>query len=187
MGTRSALLLLLLRPTHFYVKHLKQEKKKYVLDMQVDSSSIIIGGFHVTVFCNVDVTSCFSFLFIEIKIHRTWNSPGWKEPWNVIWPNLVWEREPRWDFLAPGLVTSQKPPRKWAPPHPWGGRSSSEWLFSLWEISFLYWDEHSASTTCTHCSFQKESRISITTILLTISSSDTRLVLSAWIMSGRRL
>lgn len=58
------------------------------------------------------------------------NSPGRKGPWKIICSNLLWERDTRWDYLAPCPITSYKPLVMGTPPHPWGG-CSSEWLISL--------------------------------------------------------
>lgn len=66
------------------------------------------------------------------------NIPGRKEPWKIIWSNLSWERDTRWDYLAYCPVTSWKPLVMGIPPNPWGG-CSCEWLISLQKILKSWW------------------------------------------------
>lgn len=57
-----------------------------------------------------------------------------------MWFNLLQKRESRGDYPTPSLLVSWKTLVMWTPLHPLGG-CSSDWLFLLWKMSFLYQDD----------------------------------------------
>lgn len=77
--------------------------------------------------CRSSTALCAVYTYPNLnhRITEPRNSPGWKGPQKLIWPKFSWEREPQWDCLA-------------------------TWLVSDWKLSFLYQEEMSPNTTCTH-------------------------------------
>lgn len=72
------------------------------------------------------------------RITEFWNSPDWKEPWKIIWSNLLHTGEPRWAYLAPQAAAYWKPPVMGCLPCPWEaaepdtvGRTPRNWRTGL--------------------------------------------------------